>query len=336
MDKDPPHAQLYYLFGASQHPHGTSWLARLPAGVFAISVGLFALAGAWRRAAGFGWEIATDAGELLLWFAGIVWAICMVLYACKCKRHPQAVLQESRHPVHGSLQALLPISAMLGIMLLHRPGQGLWLVLTVIALALNGYIGWRVISTLATGQLPRNAITPALYLPIVGGAFVGSMALAILQYRSWGAMLFGIGAAGWAVLEVRIMSRLLEGPIPESVRATIGTELVPPVIATLSAAAVWPALPGDILLIGLGVAVIPFATVFARYRWWTGIPFNLGFWSFSFPFAALASVVLEIVHRSGWPFWIGTFTLVATTAIMTWLSLRTIVLLAQGRLLQPN
>jgi tellurite resistance protein len=336
MDKDPPHARLYYLFGASQHPHGTSWLERLPAGVFGISVGLFGLAGAWRRAASFGWEVATDAGELLLWIAGIVWAICTVLYACKCKRHPQAVLQESRHPVDGSLQALLPISAMLGIMLLNRPGQGLWLVLAVVALALNGYIGWRVISVLATGQLPRNAITPALYLPIAGGALVGSMALATLQYRSWGAMLFGIGVAGWAVLEARIMSQLFEGPIPEPVRTTIGIELAPPVIATLSAATVWPALPADILLIGLGIAVIPFATVFARYRWWTGMPFNLGFWSFSFPFAALASAVLEIVHRSGWPFWIGTFTLIATTAMIAWMSLRTIVLLVQGRLLSPN
>ena len=336
MDKDPPRARLYYLFGASQHPHGTSWLARLPAGVFGISVGLFGLAGAWRRAASFGWAIATDAGELLLWFAAIVWAVCMMLYACKCKRHPQAVLQESRHPVHGSLQALIPISTMLGIMLLTRPGQGLWLVLTVIALALNGYIGWRVISVLATAQIPRNAITPALYLSIVGGTLVGSMALATLDYRGWGAMLFGTGVAGWAILEARIMSQLFEGPMPEPVRATIGIELAPPVIATLSAATIWPALPGDLLNIGLGVAVIPFATVFARYRWWARMPFNLGFWSFSFPVAALASAVLEIAHRNGWPFWIGTFTLTAATAIIAWLSLRTVILLVQGRLMPPN
>ena len=32
------------------------WLARFPVGLFAIPVGLFALAGAWRRAQEFGWD----------------------------------------------------------------------------------------------------------------------------------------------------------------------------------------------------------------------------------------------------------------------------------------
>ncbi|RJF96190.1 hypothetical protein [Noviherbaspirillum saxi] len=332
MDKDPPRARLYYLFGTGQQPQSRSWLERLPAGLFGISVGLFGLTGAWQRAAASGWEIAAKASELLLWVAAATWILSLLLYACKCKRYPQAVLQEARHPVQGSLQALIPISILLAVVLFSRPDQGVWLVLVLAALALDALIGWRVISVLATGQLPRNAITPALYLPIVGGALVGSMALASLRLHGWAVILFGIGLSGWSVLEARVLTQLFEGRMPEAVRPTIGIELAPPVIATLAASMVWPSLPGDVLIVGLGVAVMPFATVMARFRWWSGAPFSIGFWSFSFPLAALASTVLEVVQRSALPQWIGALSLAFATAVIVWLAVRTLALLVKGRL----
>jgi len=333
MDNENPRARLYYLFGTTQSPHGSSWLARLPAGIFAISVGLFGLVGAWRRAAAFGWPIAIDVADVLIWPAGAVWIVSLTLYLLKCKRHPQAVLREHRHPVQGSLQALLPLSVLLAVIHLSRPGQGVWLVLALLALALHLAIALRVVTTLSTGQMPANAITPALYLPVVGGALVGGMALAVLRYPGWAAMLFGTGLSGWALLEARILSKLFEGPMPESLRPTIGVELVPPAIATLAAAVIWPQLPADVLMIGLGVSVAPFVGVMVRYRWWRNVPFSVGFWSFSFPLAALASAILEAVHRGGWPLWIGVAALLSASAVIAFLALRTAILLLQGRFL---
>lgn len=333
MDTPEPRARLYYLFRATTAPQGSPWLARLPAGIFAISVGLFGLTGAWQRAGAFGWPTADVVSQWLIWPITAIWVASLLLYAIKCKRHWQSVMAEFRHPVQGSLQALLPLSMLLAIMQFQQPGQGVWLLLTFFALALNAIIAFRVASVLATGQMPANAITPALYLPIVGGTLIGGMTFASLGYPGWGAMLFGTGLAGWALLEARILSRLFLGPMPEMVRTTIGVELVPPVIATLTAAVVWPSLPGDVLVIGLGVAMVSFTAVAARYQWWSKLPFSIGFWSFSFPFAALASSVLEIVHRGGWPLWIGLATLLVASAVIALLAARTLILLVKGKLL---
>ncbi|OWW21630.1 hypothetical protein [Noviherbaspirillum denitrificans] len=333
MDKENPRARLYYLFGTNQSPQGSSWLARLPAGIFAICVGLFGLAGAWRRAGAFGWELAGDVAIVLTWAVGTIWLGLLTLYLIKCKRHPQAVMREHRHPVQGSLQALLPLSVLLAVIQFRQPGQGVWLILALVALGLHLLIALRVVTTLATGQMPSNAITPALYLPVVGGALVGAMALASLAYPGWAAMLFGTGLSGWALLEARILSKLFEGPMPEPLRPTIGVELAPPAIATLTAAVIWPQLPADVLMIGLGVSIAPLVGVMARYRWWRNVPFSIGFWSFSFPLAALASAILEAVHRGGWPLWIGIAALLVATAVIAFLVLRTVILLLQGRLL---
>lgn len=233
----------------------------------------------------------------------------------------------------GSLQALLPLSLLLAVIHFNLPEQGVWLVLALLALGLHAVIAFRAASTLATGQMPSNAITPALYLPVVGGTLVGAMALAALHYPGWAAMLFGTGLSGWALLEVRILNKLFEGPMPEAVRTTIGVELAPPAIATLAAAVIWPHLPADVLMIGLGVSIAPFVGVMTRYRWWREVPFSIGFWSFSFPLAAFASAILEALHRGGWPLWVDLSALLAASAVIVFLALRTAILLVQGRFL---
>lgn len=331
-DNNRTRARLYYLFRANQHPGG-SWLARLPAGLFAIPVGLFGLAGAWRRAAAYGWDIAADVGTVLGWSAAALLCVTLLLYAAKAKRYWPAVLREARHPVQGSLQALLPLSILLGVVYFGHPEYGIWMAIALTALGLNAIIGYRVIAMLATGQMPGNAVTPALYLPIVGGALVGAMAMTVLDCQAWGAVLFGVGIAGWALLEARVLSALFDGPLPEPVRATIGVELAPPAVATLAASVIWPELPGTVLAVGIGIAIAPFAGVLARFRWWSEVPFSLGFWSFSFPLAAFSSIVIETLQRGGWPAWIGHVVLLTATTVIGFLLTRTCILLLQLRLL---
>lgn len=333
MDNENPRARLYYLFGTSQHPQGTSWLARFPVEVFGIAAGLFGLVDAWRRATAYGWADAEIVADVLLWPATAFWAISLGLYLFKLKRHPQAVVAESRHPVQGSLQALLPLSILLAIIRFQQPGQGVWLVFTLTALALHAVIAMRVVSLFATGQMPSNAVTPALYLPIVGGALIGSMALAALRLHGWAAMLFGTGLSGWALLEARILGRLFSEPMPEVLRPTIGTELLPPAVATLAASMIWPHLPGEVLMIGIGMAVVPLAIVAARYHWWSRSAFSVSFWSFAFPVAVLASAMIEAMHRGAWSMWAGIAALLCASAVVAFLAVRTAFQIMQGKFL---
>lgn len=267
--------------------------------------------------------------------AAVVLGVLLLLYAAKLLRHRAAVVAEFRHPVAGAVMATIPLSLLLAAVYYAESGHAGWLTLTLAALVLQGVIALRVVRQLATGALPGALVTPALYLPPVAGGLVGAMALGTQGYPGWAALLFGMGLAGWALLEVRVLNRLFEGAMPEALRPTIGVELAPPAVATLAAGVVWPGLPGEVLIVGLGVAAGPVVAVAARYGWWGHVPFSLGFWSFSFPLAALAGATIEVVRRGGWPPVYGGIALALATAAIAWLAVLTLRLAAQGRLLPP-
>lgn len=311
----------------------THWLERMHAGLFSIPFGLFSLSSAWHRAVGFGWQVAADVSSVVLYIACLVWGILLALYATKCIRYRHALINEFMNPVQGSLMALLPLSILLFVMIMGQPGSDGWLALTLFALLLQLIIAARAVSMLAHGQMPEFAITPALYLPSVAGGFVGGIAMTVVGYPGWGALLFGMGLAGWALLEARVLNRLFHGPMPETLRPLIGIEMAPPAIATVAAGAIWPGIPGEVLIVGLGIAAGPILAVFLRYRWWHKVPFSAGFWSFSFPLASLAGAVIEVVRRGHWPSLAGGIALLIASAVIIVLVVRTLILLLQGQLL---
>ena len=312
-----------------------SWVSRFPVGLFAISVGLLALAGAWRRAQGFGWDQAALVGTGLAVSGCAVFAVLLAIYLAKCVWYPASVKADFQHPLPSAQMALIPLSVLLATVYFGRPGLDGWLFGALAALVLQGAIAMRIVAVLSVGAMPSTAITPALYIPPVAGGLVGAMALATLGYPGWAALLFGMGLVSWGLLEVRVLNRLFEGAMPEALRPTIGMELAPPAVATLAAATIWPLLPGDVLIVGLGIAAGPVVAVLARYRWWGTVPFALGFWSFSFPLAAFAGAVIEVVRRGGWPPLVGAMALTIASTVIAFLLVRTVLLLARGRLIPP-
>lgn len=302
-------------------------LARLPLPVFSIPLGLLALSGTWRRARGFGWELATPVSEALGLAGLCALALCTAAYLLKALRHPGVVRAEFSHPLLSAVFALPILALLMVVVLFGTAAPALWLPVVVVLMLLQGWIALRVVALVATNQTGRIAITPALYLPPVAGSFIGAMAFHAIGYQGWASMLLGMGMAGWAMLEARVLHRLFEAPLPEAMRATIGVELAPPAVATLTASVLWPQLPGDVLVVGLGIAMAPVVAVLVRWGWWRHTPFSVGFWSFSFPLAALASDVIEVVQRGQWPAYVGAAALVAVCAVYLFLIVRTLGLL---------
>jgi len=312
------------------------WLARFPVGLFAMTVGLFSLAGAWRRAVVFGWSAPVmDIADVLAWSSLGLLAVLLALYLGKCLRFPQTIRNEFLHPLTGSLMALMPVSLLLCAVYFGEAHHSGWLALVLLALTLQSVLAARVVSMLTTASIPLASVTPALHIAPVGGGLVGAMALSTLGYPGWAALLFGMGLASWALLEVRVLNRLFEGSMPEPLRPTIGVEMAPPAVATLAAAVIWPALPGDLLIIGLGLSAGPIVAVMARYPWWSKVPFAIGFWSFSFPIAALSGAVIEVVRRGGWPSMVGGVALAVSSSLILFLGVRTLQLLIKGKLIPP-
>lgn len=311
------------------------WLARFPVGLFAIPVGLFALAGAWRRAAVFGWAGASAGGNLLAASALGLLVTLLLFYGFKALRHPQAIAAEFTHPLAGSLMALIPLSFLLCTVYYGRPDHAGWLLFLLATLALQGVIAIRIVAIITNASLPAGSVTPVLYIPPVAGGYVGAMALQTLGYPGWAALLLGMGLVSWALLEIRVLNRLFEGAMPDALRPTIGLELAPATVGTLTVATLWPQLPGELLIIGLGIAAGPLVAVLARYKWWRQVPFAIGFWSFSFPAAAFAAALVEVVRRGGWPPGVAAGGLLVASAIIAFLTVRTVRLLLQGRLIPP-
>lgn len=315
------------------------WLARLHPGLFAIPLGLLGLAGAWQRMAAFAMPAAGQLAEGLQQLGLACLLLLCLLWLPKLLRHWEQVQREFVHPVQGALLALLPVSMLLAVSQLapnYPSGRPFWLTLSLLALLLQGLLAWQVVKQLSTGQMPEELVTPALYLPIVPGGLVGAMALKALELPGFAMLLLGMGLGGWALLEMRILHRLFDGPLPMALRPTLGIEMAPAAVAGLAASVLWPQLPAEFLLIGLGVACGPVVAVLTRWHWWTSAPFTFGFWSFSFPLAALASVTIEVVRRGGWPTEVALTAALLASLIIAYLTVRTVLLLLRGQLLPQN
>jgi tellurite resistance protein len=327
--------------GAPAVPAG--WLQRLPPGLFAIPLGLIGLSGSWGRLAQADAASAPFSAmvQSALLASGIgIWVLLTVLWSLKLLRHPQQVRGLWGHPLQGSFLALGPVSALLVVavaapLAAHTALLTTLQVLVALALALQLSIAWQVVAQLTTGRIGPELVTPALYLPTVAGGFVGAIALQALGLHGWAVLLFGTGLGAWALLEARILHRLFAGPLPLPLRPTLGLELAPTSVGALALAVLWPQLPADVLLVALGIGTGPVLAVLARWRWWTETPFSAGFWSFSFPIAAYASVIVEAVRRGGWPPLPAWTAVLLASAVIAYLAWRTLLLWRTGRLLPP-
>lgn len=320
-------------------PPARPWLARLHPGLFAIPLGLLGLAGAWRRLVSLGITTGNPISLWLLVFALFSLCLLLLLWCGKLVRFPDAARQEWQHPVQGALLALAPVSILMAITLLapaFSDLRSIWLPVTLAAFVLQGLLSWQVVARLSSGLMPSELITPALYLPTVAGGFVGAMALHALEQPGWAALLIGMGLGAWALLEMRILHRLFAGPLPPALRQTIGMEMAPAAVGSLAVATLWPSLPAEALMVCLGIASGPVMAVLTRWRYWTAVPFSFGFWSFSFPLAAMAGATVEAVQRGGWPPAVALTSVVIASAVIAFLAARTLELLLRGKLLPPQ
>ena len=322
-----------------ESPIGENATARLHPGLFSIPLGLMGLAGAWQRMVPLGVTIGNPI-SLYLFAAGLgMLTLLLALWCVKALFHPAAMREEWSHPVAGALLAMAPVGVLLAISLLAPLLPQLaahLLAATLGALALQAICTWQLVARLSTGQMAAETVTPALYMPTVAGGFVDALALNACGQAGFAALLMGMGVGAWALLEFRILNRLFAGPLPEALRPTVGIEIAPAAGGSLALATLWPALPPQALLVCLGIASGPLLAVLTRWRFWTAVPFSAGFWSFSFPLAAMAGAPVEAGGRGGWPPAVALAAVSIASAVIAFLAVRTLLLLARGKLLPPR
>jgi tellurite resistance protein len=259
----------------------------------------------------------------------------------RARLYPVAFMTEVRHPVQSSFWSALPIAmvlqAALYLALIQSANlflEGLW---WLGALAEWACLIWLLARWTQSGQNPGlSAITPVVFLPLVGHALV-PWAGVPLGHLTYSAIQLGVGLFMWPMgLGLLLLRLLTVGPLPARMTPTWFILMVPPSALALSLN-LWQ--PPQALLWGfwgMGLTSLMWALTYTKTI--ARFDFDWPHWGMSFPLAAFTSMSLMMSHQpSG--LWLQTpamIMLAITNGVMLWLSWMTWRGLLGGELLRPK
>ncbi len=310
-------------------------LARMPASLFGIVLGLVGLGNGWRIGARL-WNLPGLIGESLMGAASVVWSVLVIATAAKWLHARAAAQAELAHPVQSGFVPLLPLTTMLMALAAaphaHMLALGLWVAGVLGQLGLGATLGAR----LWQGGRDPQATTTVLYLPIVGVNFVAATVAGRLGHADWGALFFGIGAFAWLALESVILQKhALSAPLPLAMRATLGIQLAPPLVGAMAYLAITDGPPDLFVQALFGYGLFQGLLLLRLLPWLREQPFGAGAWAYTFGITALAAVPMRMLERgAGGPEALLALPLfVLANLFIAWLVGRTLALALRGQLL---
>jgi tellurite resistance protein len=271
---------------------------------------------------------------LLLVLAGSGW---------RYVRHRPAFMADVRHPVKHAFWSALPIGmvllAALWISLTHVDHWAMdlfWWLGALGELATTLWVLSRWMRPADAGGTPLAAITPIIYLPLVGNLLV-PWAGVPLGHGVWSAIQLGVGLLLWPVaLSVLVLRQFQAGPLPPRMLPTWFILVVPPSALALSLNLWHP--PVEVLWAIWGMGLISLMWALTHSKSITQLPFGLPHWGLSFPLAAFTSMTLMMSHQpdGNWLWQPGLALLAITSVVLLWLTRMTVRGLLRGDLLRPE
>jgi tellurite resistance protein len=303
--------------------------------MFGIAYGLAGLATCWGYAALLRMAPAIVA-DILFILTAAVWLVLVVGYLSQVPRRRGGWRRELADPVLGPFVSLIPIVGMvLAIGLMPTaPAAGRWL-FAIFAAATTALAGWM------TGQwivedLDPDKLHSGYVLPAVAGGLIASIGAALAGWTGLAHAFMGLGVLSWLLIGSVIMARLLFRPrLPRPLTPTLAIEVAPPALAGLAYLAITHGRV-DLVALALGgftaLAVIVQLGLIPVYR---RLAFGPAFWSFAFPYAAVATFALHWINYGkpvGYKIW-AWVVLLAITAFIAALAAETTAALARRRFL---
>jgi len=270
--------------------------------------------------------------------AALVWATLLALYVAKWVFAREHALREFDDPIQCCFLGLIGVStSLISLGVLPYSRLAAQILFAAGAFLTLGFAVWRT-GGLWRGGRDHAATTPVLYLPTVAGAFVTAITAGALGLPDWGQLAFGAGVFSWLAIESVLLHRLytLDALAP-ALRPILGIQLAPPAAGALAYLAVTsgpPGLPAHALL---GYGLLQALVLLRLMPWVARQPFAPSYWAFSFGVTALSADALRLVERGdrGAIALLAPLLFVAANIVIAVLTVGTVWLAAQGRLLPP-
>ncbi len=333
-------ATLGTAVGTNPEQHGAGLTARrwvlpvIPPNFFGISFGLAGLAEVWTLASP-ALGVPDVVGRALTLVAAAVWVVLLIIYCSKGFKQVQA---DWRNPIVSPFLALVLIVPTLlagELCAVDLPaGRIVVAILSSMAIALGGW---------STGQWVINdlydeCMHPGYLLPTATGGFVGSISASEAHLHLLAAAWFGVGMISWLLVASIVLNRLFVRPrLSNALTPTLALEAGPPMVAGVAYHFLHGG-PIDTFAAGLGgYAILMVVLQLRLVSLYARLTFTPGFWSFTFPAAALgldAVVWLQTTRPAGFTSWTA-IVLGFVTLVITSIAARSVVALSRHHFFPP-
>ena len=314
---------------------------------FVPVMGWCGLAQAWLRASGAVEGIAPFLAATAGMLACLIFIVVSGLSVWRWFKFPNAVSLDLQHPIRHPFWATIPISIMLlaglGVAMFWDVSENMnagmrttWGIGSLLEVAATLWVAARWLKAKEAGGPSWNAITPILFIPVVGNALAPMAGLAI-GLEPWAMAQFGLGLFLWPVMQTLLVVRWVHvGPLPPRMVPALFIMVVPPSIVGLDLALIGASLPWIWCMWGIGAFFLALAlTQMSVLR---DLPFGMPHWGMSFPMAAFTILSLRLADLSHceWLVLPSYALLAVTTCLILWLSFATLRGLQTGTLLAPE
>ena len=307
---------------------------------FAPVMGLAGLSLAWHRAGPVMGESADGVALALAGAAALAFVAVTFAWAMRAGRFPEAMREDFAHPVRHPFVAAIPVSVILlatAAVALDGPStlaHGLWATGCLAQLATTAWVVGRWWRGNRPDGLPWAALTPAMFIPVVGNVLV-PLAGVPLGHADWSAAQFAVGAFFWPLVQVLVLVRLAtQGPWPERLQPAVFILVAPPAVVGL--ALMQFGAPPAFAWGAWGIALLSLLAAATQLGRIAALPFAIPHWALSFPLAAFAALSLRL-GTPGTPMaTFGILALAVASVVIGALAFATVKGLRGGTLLAPE
>ena len=269
---------------------GRRALPVIPPNFFGIAFGLAGLSELWVYATPI-WGFSNVVGRVMELVAAVVWLALLLLYLSKGAKRLADDWRSQLFSPFIALAAIVPTLLAGGLCDVNLSvGRVLVIVTSSITIAIGGWLTGQWI----LNEIEDESIHPGYLLPTATGGLVGALAAADAHIPLLAEAWFGIGIFCYVLTGSVILNRLILRPrIIPGLTPIIALEVGPPAVAGVAYHAIHP---GPVDAFGAALAGFSILMILVQLRlipMYRRLSFSPGFWSFTFPTAAVALYVVQ-------------------------------------------